>query len=562
MAAKNVIRCLLKKSTDKVSSVISSASVSNHVRTYYTYSHEPFHPLKRAPIWQSAEEAVSVVKSGDVVFIHGAAATPLKLVKALTEHGKKSQLTGVTVCHIHTEGPASYAQPDCEGKKYNDISHISPLGIFRSNSFFIGANCREAVNDGRGDFVPIFLSEIPILFHRNYVNIDVALVQNMDGQMKENETLREQIRSLEEANKAQGQERKELEKRIKKLEGEKSQLESRLSKQEDKNKQLNDNLKELDVSPPDKHGFCSLGTSVDCARAAVQNAKYIIGQVNPCMPRTFGDGVIHKSHFDAMVDGIENLPEHKPKARSDVENQIGKLIADNLVVNGATIQMGIGNIPDAVLASLKNHKDLGIHSEMFSDGVVDLVEAGCITNTHKSFQPGKIVGSFIVGTRRLFDFVDNNPFVTMCDVAVVNSIPVIASNPKVTAINSCIEVDLTGQVVSDSIGTKMYSGVGGQVDFIRAAAVCRDGLGKPILAMPSTTSRGDSKIVPFLKQGGGVVTTRAHLHYLVTEWGIANLFGKNLRQRAYELIQIAHPDHRESLEKAAFERLKCMPSPN
>nr|XP_027219060.1 uncharacterized protein LOC113811493 [Penaeus vannamei] len=457
----------------------SSSKSSRNVKNYYTYSHEPFHPLKRQPVWQTAQEAVSVIKSDDVVFVHGAAATPLKLVSAMTEHGKAAQLSNVRVCHIHTEGPASYTKPDCEG-------------IFRSNSFFIGSNCREAVNDGRADCVPIFLSEIPLLFHRRIINIDVALVQ---------------------------------------------------------------------VSPPDKHGFCSLGTSVDCARAAVINAKYIIGQVNPCMPRTFGDGVIHKSHFDAMVDGIDNLPEHKPKKRTEVENEIGRLIADNLVDNGATLQMGIGNIPDAVLASLKGHKDLGIHSEMFSDGVVDLVEAGCITNTHKKYHPGKIVGSFIVGTRRLFDFVDNNPFVMMCDVSFVNNIPIIAQNPKVTAINSCIEVDLTGQVVSDSIGTRMYSGVGGQVDFIRGAAVGRDGQGKPILAMPSTTSRGESKIVPFLKQGGGVVTTRAHLHYLVTEWGIAYLFGKNLRQRAYALIQIAHPDHREALEQASFERLKCMPSP-
>lgn len=449
-------------------------------RTYYSYSSEPFHPLKRAPAWKSAEEAVSVIKSGDVVFIHGAAATPLKLVEAMTEHGKKAALKDVSVCHIHTEGPASYTDPSCEG-------------IFRSNSFFIGSNCRRAINDGRADYVPIFLSEIPLLFHKKIINIDVALVQ---------------------------------------------------------------------VSPPDKHGFCSLGTSVDCARAAVQNAKYIIGQVNPCMPRTFGDGVIHKSHFDAMVDGLDNLPEHCPKARSEVENEIGRRIAEELVDNGATLQMGIGNIPDAVLASLKGHKDLGVHSEMFSDGVVDLVEAGCVTNTHKFYHPGKITGSFLVGTRRLFDFVDNNPFVVMCDVSFVNNIPVIAKNPRMTAINSCIEVDLTGQVVSDSIGTRMYSGVGGQVDFIRGAAVGRDGLGKPILAMPSTTSRGETKIVPFLKEGGGVVTTRAHVHYLVTEWGIAYLFGKNLRQRAFHLINIAHPDHREALEKASFERLKCMPSPD
>ncbi|XP_050720662.1 4-hydroxybutyrate coenzyme A transferase-like isoform X8 [Eriocheir sinensis] len=450
------------------------------VRSYYSYSHEPFHPLKRQPAWKSAEEAVSVIKSGDVVFLHGAAATPLRLVEAMTEHGLRQGLRGVSVCHIHTEGEAAYTKPGCEE-------------IFRSNSFFIGANCRSAINEGRADYVPIFLSEIPLLFHRNIIDIDVALVQ---------------------------------------------------------------------VSPPDKHGFCSLGTSVDCARAAVQNAKHIIGQVNPCMPRTFGDGVIHKSHFDAMVDGLDNLPEHVPKERSEVENEIGRLIAEQLVENGATLQMGIGNIPDAVLASLKGHKDLGIHSEMFSDGVVDLVEAGCVTNTHKAYHPGKIVGSFLVGTRKLFDFVDNNPFVVMCDVSFVNSIPVIAKNPRVTAINSCIEVDLTGQVVSDSIGTRMYSGVGGQVDFIRGAAVSRDGLGKPILAMPSTTTRGESKIVPFLKPGGGVVTTRAHIHYLVTEYGIAYLFGKNLRQRAYHLINIAHPDHREDLEKAAFERLHCMPSPD
>ncbi|KAG0715608.1 4-hydroxybutyrate coenzyme A transferase [Chionoecetes opilio] len=418
------------------------------VRTYYTYSHEPFHPLKRQPAWRTAEEAVSVIKSGDVVFVHGAAATPLRLVEAMTQHGKAGGLKGVSVCHIHTEGQAPYTEPDCEG-------------IFRSNSFFIGSNCRLAINEGRADYVPIFLSEIPLLFHRNIINIDVALVQ-----------------------------------------------------------------------------------------------------VNPCMPRTFGDGVIHKSHFDAMVDGLASLPEHVPKPRSEVENEIGRLIADELVDNGATLQMGIGNIPDAVLDSLKGHRDLGIHSEMFSDGVVELVEAGCVTNTHKAFHPGKIVGSFLVGTRRLFDFVDNNPFVVMCDVSFVNNIPVIAKNPRVTAINSCIEVDLTGQVVSDSIGTKMYSGVGGQVDFLRGAAVGRDGLGKPILAMPSTTSRGESKIVPFLKQGGGVVTTRAHLHYLVTEYGIAYLFGKNLRQRAHHLIRIAHPDHREALEKAAYERLHCMPSPD
>ncbi|CAG0906404.1 unnamed protein product, partial [Darwinula stevensoni] len=221
----------------------------------------------------------------------------------------------------------------------------------------------------------------------------------------------------------------------------------------------------------------------------------------------------------------------------------------------------IGSIPDAVLAALKGHKDLGVHSEMFSDGVVDLVELGCITNHQKVVQPGKLVGSFSIGTRRLYDFMDNNPFVLMGDVSFVNNGFVISQNPKVAAINSCIEVDLTGQVVADSIGTRMYSGVGGQMDFLRGAALGFDGRGKPILALPSTTSKGESKIVPFIKQGAGVVTTRAHVHYIVTEYGIAYLFGKNLRQRAHALIQISHPDHREFLEKATFERLKCMPSP-
>lgn len=451
----------------------------NFIKTYYTYSKEPFQPLNRQPKWTSAEEAVSAIKSGDTVFVHGAAATPRILVPAMAEYGKKAGLKDVTVCHIHTEGAAEYTRPEYQG-------------IFRSNSFFVGGNCREPINSGRADFVPIFLSEIPLLFHRGLVPCDVALLQ---------------------------------------------------------------------VTPPDNHGYCSFGTSVDTARAAVQHAKYIIGQVNPRMPRTFGDGIIHVSHFDALVQGEMELPELKSEKLGEVELAIGKLIADNLVEDGATLQMGIGSIPDAVLASLRNHKDLGVHSEMFSDGVVELVEIGCITNHHKKICPGKIVGSFTIGSRRLFDFMHDNPFIVMLVVDYVNDNVIIASNPKVTAINSCIEIDLTGQVVSDSIGTRIYSGVGGQVDFLRGAAMAFDGKGKAILAMPSTTNKGESKIVPFLKQGGGVVTSRAHIHYAVTEYGIAYLFGKNIRQRAHALIEIAHPKHRESLEKAAYERLKCMPSP-
>jgi acyl-CoA hydrolase len=279
------------------------------------------------------------------------------------------------------------------------------------------------------------------------------------------------------------------------------------------------------------------------------------------VPRTFGDGLIHVSHFDALIESHRDLPEHAPKKRSAVEDKIGSLIAKELVEDGATLQMGIGSIPDAVLASLGDHHELGVHSEMFSDGIIPLVEKGCITNSRKVLQPGKIVGSFAVGTRKLFDFMHNNPFVVMADVCYTNTTHLIAMNPKVTAINSCIEVDLTGQVVADSIGTRMFSGVGGQVDFLRGAAIGTDGKGKPILALPSVTNKGESKIVSILKPGGGVVTTRAHVHYVVTEHGIAFLFGKNLRQRAHALIQIAHPDHREALEKEAFKRLKCMPSP-
>ncbi|XP_026475652.1 uncharacterized protein LOC113380735 [Ctenocephalides felis] len=384
----------------------------------------------------------------------------------MTAHGKKQGLKNVRVCHMHTEGPALYAQPDCEG-------------IFRSVSFFMGGNVRAAVNEGRGDAIPIFLSEIPLLFQKKIIQPDVAIVH---------------------------------------------------------------------VSPPDAHGFCSLGTSVDCARAAMQASKVIIAQVNPKMPRTFGDSLLHKSHIDYAVEIDEPLVTHGGKPPSEVETAIGAHIANNLVEDGATLQMGIGNIPDAVLAKLHNHKNLGIHSEMFANGVVSLVKEGVVTNTKKSFHKGRIVGSFLIGTQELYDFVHNNPSIEMLRVNYVNSTAVIAKNPKMTAINSCIEVDLTGQVCSDSIGTRLYSGF--------------DGKGKPIIALPSVTKRNESKIVPILKPGSGVVTSRAHVHYVVTEYGIAHLFGKTLLERAYALIQIAHPDHRESLEKATFERFKAMPVKN
>lgn len=447
---------------------------------FHSYSPECSQPIpNREPkICQTAVEAMEMVKSGSTVFVQGAAATPLALVAGLTEYGIKNQLKNVDVCHMHTEGPALYAKPE----------HSE---IFRSRSFFMGGNVRQAVADGRGDAIPIFLQDIPLLFHKKIVQPDVALIH---------------------------------------------------------------------VSPPDEHGYCSIGTSVDCVRAALTHSKVIVAQINKKMPRTFGDAIIHKSHFDYAINIDTPLPQHGGKPCSEVETKIGKLIADNLVDDGATLQMGIGSIPDAVLSALHGHKDLGIHSEMFADGVVDLVKTGAVTNNKKTIHKGRIVGSFLIGTQKLYDFVDNNPFIEMLEINYVNNYGIIARNPKMTAINSAIEVDLTGQVCADSIGTRMYSGFGGQVDFIRGAAEGFDGKGKPIIALPSTTNKGESKISSMLKQGAGVVTSRAHVHYVVTEYGIASLFGKTLRQRAYGLIQIAHPDHREALEKAAFERLKCMPT--
>ncbi|XP_013383090.1 uncharacterized protein LOC106153636 [Lingula anatina] len=473
---KNAVRLATKTLHES-----SKPGVKATSRFFHFYSPEPCHPIPdKLPKWMSAEEAVSVVRSGMKVFVHGGAATPMPLVNALAQHGLDSDLNGIEIMDMFLICQTPYVQPEYKG-------------IFRSNSFFIGDNCREAVNDGRADFVPIFLSEIPLLFRRNLITLDVALIS---------------------------------------------------------------------VSSPDEHGFCTLGPSVDCARAALQNARYIIALVNPNMPRTFGDGMVHMSHFDAMVQEDYALPEYNSnRTTSEVEQQIGRIIATNLVQDGATLQMGIGNIPDAVISALWSHRDLGIHSEMLGDSMIDLVERGAITNAGKNIHPGKIVGGFAVGTKRLYEYMHDNPMIVMLDIGFVNNTSIISQNPKVTAINSCIEIDLTGQVCADSIGTWMYSGVGGQIDFLRGAALSMDGQGKPIIALPSTTQKGESKIVPVLKAGAGVTTSRAHAHYIVTEYGIASLFGKNLRQRAYELIKIAHPDHRETLEKEAFARLKCMPSP-
>jgi acyl-CoA hydrolase len=307
----------------------------------------------------------------------------------------------------------------------------------------------------------------------------------------------------------------------------------------------------VNVSPPDQHGFCSLGVSVDIVLAGIEHGKKVIAQINPRMPRTFGDAQIHLRNFAACVEIVEEIYEMKFVSPSEQETAIGKNIAE-IIDDGATLQMGIGGIPNAVLTFLTNHKNLGVHTEMFSEGLVDLVEKGVVNGSQKKTNPYKIVSGFAMGTRRLYDFMDNNPEIEMRDIAYVNDTAIIRQNPKATAINSAIEIDFTGQVCADSIGTRMFSGVGGQMDFMRGAALSLGG--KPIIAITSETAKGVSKIVPMLKQGAGVVTTRAHARFVATEFGVAELFGKNLKQRAQALRNIAHPNHQEELDKAIFER--------
>ncbi len=310
------------------------------------------------------------------------------------------------------------------------------------------------------------------------------------------------------------------------------------------------NVAMVHLSPPDKHGFCTLGTSVDVARAAVDCADMVVAQINPRMPRVHGDGFVHMDDIDFWVEVEEELPEPKPEPLTDVELAVGRHAAE-LIEDGATLQMGIGAIPDAVLAALKHHKHLGIHTEMFSDGVLPLYESGAIDNSQKAIHPGKLVASFTGGSRKLYDFIDDNPAAVFLDVAYVNQPNVIARNPKMTAINSAVEVDLTGQVCADSIGHRIISGVGGQMDFMRGAYLSKGG--KPIIALPSTTKKGESRITCTLKPGAGVVTTRPHVHYVITEHGVAYLFGKTLKERAKALIAISAPEHRERLEREWYE---------
>ena len=414
----------------------------------------------------TADEAVKVVKSNDRVYVQAAAATPTVLTKALAN--RATELRNVEVCHLHTEGDAPYANPEL-------------VESFHVNSFFIGANVRHTLTAGNGSYTPVFLSELPNLFRKNVLPIDVAFIH---------------------------------------------------------------------VSPPDIHGYCSLGVSVEATVAAIENAKIVIAQVNPQMPRTFGDGILHVSEINYLVEVNLPIHEHPVAAFSKEEEKIGEYVA-SLIEDKSTLQMGIGSIPNAALSKLKNHKDLGLHTEMFSDGVIDLIESDVINCNYKGTLRGRALATFLIGSKRLYDFVNDNPFIEMKESSMVNDTARIRKNPKMVAINSAIEVDLTGQVCADSIGAKMYSGVGGQMDFIRGASLSPGG--KAIIALPSITKKGESRIVPFLKQGAGVVTTRSHAQYIITENGIADLYGKTLKQRMAELVKIAHPNHQESIEKSYFD---------
>jgi 4-hydroxybutyrate CoA-transferase len=410
----------------------------------------------------SATDAVAGITSGMRVFIHGAAATPTPLVEALA---RRLDLSDVTLYHMHTSGPAPFADPQHAGR-------------FFSVSLFTGEPVRKALDEGRADFIPIFLSDIPRLFATGRIPLDAALLQ---------------------------------------------------------------------LSPPDRHGYCTLGTSVDTALAASQSARLLIAEINEQMPRTHGNTLVHIDRLSAYTMTNRPLHEHPRTIPTPVEDAIGEHAAA-LVPDGATLQMGIGAVPDAVMRRLRNKQHLGVHTEMFSDGVVDLVEAGAITNLRKNVHPGRVVTSFVAGTRRVYDFVNDNAFVEFHPCDRTNDTSLIRKNDNVVAINSALEVDLSGQICADSIGFRIYSGIGGQMDFVRGAALSKGG--KPVLALQSTASKGSmSRIVPALKPGSGVVTTRGHVHWVVTEYGAVDLFGKSLRQRAEALISIAHPDFRQELRR-------------
>lgn len=421
----------------------------------------------------TAEEAVKAIKSNDKIIVQPGCAAPMELIKAMVD--RKEDLFDVTIYHILVVGDLPYTKPGME-------KH------FKHKAFFIGGNTRKAVNEGRAEFVPIFLSEVTLLFKKGIIKPNVALIH---------------------------------------------------------------------VSPPDEHGFCSYGIDVGNIKTPAEKADIVIAQVNPNMPRGLGNSFIHINKLDYVVEHetpLLELPQIDPNATKeilDVYDKIGMHIAE-MIEDGSTLQMGIGAIPDSVMRYLKDKKDLGIHTEMFSDGIVELVQEGIINGEQKTIHHGKIIAGFALGTKKSYDFIDNNPIIEFHPQEYVNDPFIIAQNKKMIAINSAIEIDLTGQVCSDSIGTKFYSGIGGQVDFIRGAAHSEGG--KPIIALPSTTKDGKiSRIVPTLKPGAGVVTSRGDVHYVVTEYGTAHLFGKSVQERVRALINVAHPDFREELEKFAKE---------
>ncbi|MCW8805255.1 MAG: 4-hydroxybutyrate CoA-transferase [Ignavibacteriaceae bacterium] len=421
----------------------------------------------------TSDEAVKKIKSGDNVVIQPGCAVPRELVRAMVR--RKDELENVSIYHILIVGDLPYVNPGME-------KH------FKHKAFFTGANVRKAVHEGRAEFIPIFLSEVPLLFKRNIINVDIAL---------------------------------------------------------------------LNVSPPDEHGFCSYGVDVGTIKTAADKAKIIIAQINSEMPRSLGDSFIHINKIHHLVEHsepIQELPQVDPNTSEEmlqIYDSIGKNTAE-LIEDGSTLQMGIGAIPDSVMKYLRSRKNLGVHTEMFSDGLINLVEEGIVNGEEKTIHPGKIIAGFVLGTKRLFKFIDNNPVIEFHPQEYVNDPFIIAQNKKMVAINSAIEIDITGQVCADSIGTRIFSGIGGQVDFIRGAAHSEGG--KPIIALPSITKDGKvSRIVPILNPGAGVVTSRGDVHYVITEYGVAHLFGKSLKERASELISISHPKFRDELTKYARE---------